>query len=217
MLSGLLSGMFVQNENAVRLQIVISGKRVSGQKIVHRFIKLQPQRGALMVQKEIDFRIVLLPQADFDVVGDLEQRMEVAQLPQPDHEVGIEMLMALCADVNCFAQSKGVHGYGGPAGIKVLRVGGEDLAILWFDDIAPEASGMEVTGGEGAFESEMIFFSGRELVKFHNFHAEEIGEVVWVTRVGRQVMFVNQAGVKGGNERAAVLDVKFEPIGFASG
>jgi hypothetical protein len=50
-----------------------------------------------------------------------------------------------------------------------------------------------------------------------NLHAEQIGQVVRVTRVGRDAVFVDEAGVERADERAAVLDVQFEAVGLAGG
>ena len=68
-----------------------------------------------------------------------------------------------------------------------------------------------------ALEGEMIFLAGRQRVELQNFQAEQIGQVVRIAGVGRDVMFVDQAGVEGADERAAVLDVKFQAVGLAAG
>ena len=129
--------MFIKDENAVRLQVKISGNGCATQKIVHGFVKLDAERRALMVEQEKDVRIVSVSHADFDLFRDLEQRMDVAHLTKPGEEIGIEMLMALGADVNGFAKAEGVHRHGRTACIKIFGVGSEDLAVLGFDDVAP--------------------------------------------------------------------------------
>src|SRR5262249_7434898 len=135
--SGFVNGVFVEDENAVGLQVEISGNGCAGQKIVHGFVKLDAERRALMVEKEIDVSVISVSHADFDLVGDLEQRMNIAHLPKPGEEVGIEMLMALGADVDGLAQTEGVHGHGRAACIKIFGVGSQYLAVLGFDDVAP--------------------------------------------------------------------------------
>ena len=54
-------------------------------------------------------------------------------------------------------------------------------------------------------------------VEFQNFQAEQIGQVVRKAGVGRDVMLVHEAGVERADERAAVLDVKFQAVGLAGG
>lgn len=49
---------------------------------------------------------------------------------------------------------------------------------------------------------------------FGDLHAEEVGHVEGQAGVGDDVMFINQAGVAGGDERAAVIHVEFEGIDF---
>ena len=121
----------------MRWQIVITGKRLARQKIVHRFEKRDADRAVLMVEQEIDFHVVLLPHADLDLVRHFEQGMNVAHLPKPREQIGVEMLMALGADVNGFTQAEGMHGHGRTACVEVFGVGSEDLAVLGFDDVAP--------------------------------------------------------------------------------
>src|SRR6266478_3990038 len=122
-------GVFVHDEHAVRLEVIIAGEGVAGEKVVHRFVKLEPHLGVLMVQQEVNVCAVLLAQADFDVVRHLEERVKVAKLAQPDDQVVVEMLVAERADVNGFAQAISVHRDGGTADIKILRVGGENRAL----------------------------------------------------------------------------------------
>jgi hypothetical protein len=76
---------------------------------------------------------------------------------------------------------------------------------------------MQMARRERALEREMIFLAGRQRVKFQNFQAEQIGQVVRIAGVGRDVVLVDQAGVECADERAAVLDVKFEAVGFGGG
>ena len=73
--------MFVQHEHAMRWEVVIAGKVVAGQEIVHGFVELDSEWRVLMIQQEEHLGVFLLAHADFDVVGDLEQWMEIAKLP----------------------------------------------------------------------------------------------------------------------------------------
>ena len=75
---------------------------------------------------------------------------------------------------------------------------------------------MQVSGRKSAFESKMVFFAWRQLVELKHFEAEEIGEVVGVAGIGRHVVFIDEAGIEGSDQRAAVLNVEFEAIGFAA-
>src|ERR1700690_3629834 len=63
----------------------------------------------------------------------------------------------------------------------------------------------------------MIFLAGRQRVEFQNFEAKEISQFVWEAGVRRDVVFVDEACVKSSDERAAVLDVKFQAVGVAAG
>ena len=76
---------------------------------------------------------------------------------------------------------------------------------------------MHVARREGAFEGEMIFLAGRQRVEFQNFQPEQIGQVARVAGVGRDAVLVDEAGVEGADERAAVLDVEFQAVGFPGG
>jgi len=71
-----------------------------------------------------------------------------------------------------------------------------------------------MTRRKRAFEREMIFFAWRNGIKFHNFEAEQIGQIARKTGIRRDVMFIDQSGVEGAHERAAILNVKFQPVGF---
>ena len=170
-----------------------------------------------MVQQEINPGVVFLSQADFDGVGHFEQRKEIAQLPQPDDQVVVKMLVAHGADVDGLAEAEGVHRHGGPAAVKILGVGGEDLAILRFDEIAPQLGRVEMARGKRPFEGEMIFLAGRQRVELEHLHAEQVGQVMRVAVVGRDVMFVHKAGVERADERAAVLHVELEQVRLAAG
>ena len=143
--------------------------------------------------------------------------MQPAHLAQPGDEVVIKMLVAHGAEVNGPAQAEGVHRQGRPAGIKILGISRQNLAALRLDDVAPEPGGMHVAGGKRAFEREMIFLAGRNGIEFQHFQPEQIRHVVRITGVGRDAVFVDQAGVEGADERAAVLDVKFQTVGLAGG
>src|SRR5208282_2025359 len=120
----------------------------AGKEIVHRFVKLDPEGGELMVKQEEDAFVLFLAESDLDGIRNLEQGMEITKLAQPGDQVAVEMLMALSADIDGFAKAEGVHGHGWPAGVEVFGEGGEDLAFLRFDDIAPQPGGMQVAGGE---------------------------------------------------------------------
>src|SRR5208282_1573486 len=54
-------------------------------------------------------------------------------------------------------------------------------------------------------------------VELQNFQPEQIGHVVRKTGVGGDGMLVHQPGVEGADERAAVLDVKFQAVGLGGG
>ncbi len=97
------------------------------------------------------------------------------------------MLVALRADVNGFAQAESVHRHGRPAGVEILRVGGQHLAVLRLDDVAPEPRRMQMAGRERAFEGQMVFFAGRQRVEFQHFQAEQIGQIVRIAGVRRDV------------------------------
>ena len=86
--------MFIQYQDAMGWQIVVSGESISGQKVMHRFIELEPKWRVLMIQKEIYPGIIFLPQTDLNVIGHFQQRMQVAQLPQPNDQIIIEVLVA---------------------------------------------------------------------------------------------------------------------------
>ena len=70
--------MFVENEDAVRRQIVISCQRAARQEIVHGFVELDAHGRVLMVQQEIEAEIPFLPHADFDGVRNFQQRLHAA-------------------------------------------------------------------------------------------------------------------------------------------
>ena len=171
---------------------------------MHRFVELDANRRILMVEQEVNPGVVFLAQTDLHRVGHFEQRKEVAQLAQPHDQVVVKVLVAHRADVNGFAEAEGVHGQCRSAGVKILCVGGEDLAFLGFDEVAPKFRRVQVAGGESAFECEMIFLTGRQRVELQHFHPEQIGQVVRVTVVRRDVMLVHQAGMERADEGAAV-------------
>jgi hypothetical protein len=135
--SGFVNGMFVEDENAVGLEVKVSRDGCAGEEIVHRFVKLNAVGGGLMIEKEVNVCIVPVTHADLNLIGHFEQGMNIAHLAKPGDQVRIEMLVALGADVNGFAQAECVHGHGRTACVKVFGVCGKDLAVLGFDDIAP--------------------------------------------------------------------------------
>ena len=138
-------------------------------------------------------------------------------LPQPRHQVVIEMLVALGADVNGLAEAEGVHGDGGLAGVKILGIGRQYLAALRLDQIAPEFGRMQMAGRERAFEREMVFLARRQRVEFLHLQAEQVGEIVRKAGIRRDAVLVHQAGVERADERAAILHVKFQAVGVAGG
>lgn len=171
----------------------------------------------MVIEQEINFGVVLLAHADFDGFGDFEEGCDAAELPEPGDQVVIEELMAHCADVDRFAVAILIDGHSGLAGIEILGVGAHDLAFLRFDQIAPDSGGMQVAAGEGPLEDQVIFFVGRDWIELHDFHSEHIGQVVRVAAVGRDEMFIDEPGVEGSDEGAAVLDVQLEEVRFAAG
>ena len=129
--------VFVEDENTVRLEVKVPGNSCAGKEIVHGFVKLNAVWSGLMIEQEIDVGIVFVPHADFNLIGHFKQRMDIAHLPKPGEQVSIEMLMALGADVDGFSKAKRVHRHRRAARIKVFGVGGQYLAVLGFDDVAP--------------------------------------------------------------------------------
>src|SRR6266850_2214390 len=125
-----------------------------------------------MIEKEKNAIVISLAQADFDIIRHLEQGMEVTQLAQPGEQVVVEMLVALGADIDGLAQTEGVHGHRRAAVVKVFGIGGQDLAVLRFDEIAPKFGWMQVTCRESALEGQMILLTRGQLVELQNFEAE---------------------------------------------
>ena len=121
----------------MRLQVEVSGEGIAGEKIVHRFVKLNAVGGGLMIEKEVNVCIVPVTHADLNLIGHFEQGMNIAHLAKPGNQIRIEMLMALSADVNGFAKTECVHGHRGAACIKIFGVSSQYLAVLRFDDVAP--------------------------------------------------------------------------------
>jgi hypothetical protein len=152
--------LFIDDQHSVWWQIVITLEIAAGQEIVDRFVEVDADRGRLMVEEEIGAALAALAEADLDGIGHLEQREEVAELPQPHDQVVVEMLVAHGAEVDGLAQAEGVHGHDRPPGIKILGVGGQDLAAARLDEIAPVARRMQVTGGEGPFEHQVVLLPG---------------------------------------------------------
>ena len=72
-----------------------------------------------------------------------------------------------------------------------------------------------MAGRERAFEGEMIFLARRNGVEFQNLQAEHFDHVVRVAGVRHEAMLIDEAGVERADERAAVLDIKFEPVSLA--
>src|SRR6267378_107157 len=97
---------------------------------------------------------------DLELIGYFEQGMDIAQLAEPGNQIGVEMLMALGADIDGFAETEGVHCHRRFARVEILRIGGEDLAVLGLDNIAPQPRWMKMSRRESAFECQMVFFPG---------------------------------------------------------
>ena len=125
--------------------------------------------------------------------------------------------MALGADVDGFAEAECVHRYGRLASVEIFRIGGEDLAVLGLDDVTPHPRWMQMGRRESAFERQMVFFARRKLVELQNFESKKISKVMRIAGIRRHVVFVNQSRIESGNECAAVLNVKLEPVGFPTG
>ena len=75
--------MFVEDEDAVRLEVEIARDGCATQEIVHRFVKLNAVWRGLMVEQKIDVRIVSVTHADLNLIGNFDQGMDVAQLAEP--------------------------------------------------------------------------------------------------------------------------------------
>ncbi len=127
------------------------------------------------------------------------------------------MLVAHGADVNGLAKAEGVHRHGGASGVKVLHIRRQNLAALRLDDVAPELCGVHMAGRESTFESKVIFLAGRNGVEFQNFQTEHFRQIIRITGVRGDVVLVDEAGVAGADERATVLDVKLQAVGFGGG
>src|SRR5262245_56551954 len=160
-----------------------------------------------MVDQEVDLGLVLLTHADFDGVGHFQKRIDAAELAQPHGEIVVKELMADRADVNGPPIAIGMSGHGGASGVEILGVTANDLATLGFDDIAPEPSGMHVSGAKSALEREMVFLTRRQGIKLEHLESKQIGHVMWKTGIRRDVMLVDQARVAGGHEGSTVLHV----------
>lgn len=165
-------GMFVQHQHAVGREVVVAGDVCAGQVIVHRLVKLDANRGVLVVKQEKHLRSLLLAEADLDRVRHLDQRMQAADLPQPNHQVVVKRLLALRADVNGLAEAKVVQSERGFAGVEIFGVGGKHLAFLRFDDVAPQPRWMQVARLERPLEGEVVFLVGRQWIKFHHLQPE---------------------------------------------
>src|SRR5260221_1544197 len=147
--------MLVQHKHAVGWKIVVAGKGVAREKIVHRFVKLDADGRVLVVEQKENARALLFPHTDLDAFGNLEQRMEAAHLAQPHNEVVVKMLVAHRADVNGFAEAEGIDRDGGAAGVKVLHIRRQNLAALRFDEVAPDFGRMNMARRERTLEREM--------------------------------------------------------------
>ena len=123
--------LFVEDEDAVRGEVVVAGEGAAGEGVVHGLEEGDAHGGILVVDEEVDFDAVALPHADFHGVGHLEQRVDADELAQPDHEIVVELLVAHGADVDGASTAEGVRGDGGATGVEILRVGADDLATPW--------------------------------------------------------------------------------------
>lgn len=74
---------FIQHQDAMRGEIVIPGEGLASEKIVHGLVKVESNRRMLMIQKEIDLPIILLPHAHFHGVRHFQQGVKIAELTQP--------------------------------------------------------------------------------------------------------------------------------------
>ena len=71
---------------------------------------------------------------------------------------------------------------------------------------------MQVRSWERAFEREVVFFAGRKHIELHHFESEQVGHVVRITIVRRDVMCIHEASVAGADERAAILNVELQAV-----
>lgn len=75
--------MVVENEDAVGREVIISGKRITREKIMHRFVELNPHWRILVVEQKKHPGAVLFPHADLDVFRNFKQGMEIARRAKP--------------------------------------------------------------------------------------------------------------------------------------
>src|SRR5438552_16339255 len=92
--------------------------------------------------------------------------MKIAELPQPDHEIVVKVLMAKRPDIDRFAQPKIIHRHRGPPRVKIFGIRREYLTFLRLDDITPQTRRVKMAGWECPFERKVVFFSRRQLIEF---------------------------------------------------
>ena len=73
---------------------------------------------------------------------------------------------------------------------------------------------MQCAGVKGPPERHVILIFGRHRIKFHHFHAKQIGQIMRESGVGRNLMFIDQSRVARGHQRSAILHVKFQRVGL---
>jgi hypothetical protein len=191
--------MFVEDKNAMGLEVIIAGESVAGEEVVHGFVKLKAQRRALMIKQKEYTCIVFLPETHLNSVGHFQEGMEIAHLTQPGDQVAIKMGMTLGTDVYGLPQTVIVESHRRAASIELFGESGQDLAFLWGDNVTPQSGWMEMTGGERAFKSEMIFFTGRHLIEFKDLQTEEVSQIMRIAAIRRDIVFVDQTGIEGGD------------------
>ena len=107
----------------MRREVIVAGKGVARQVVMHRLVKLDADGRVLVVEQKVNAGAFFFPHADLDIFRNLEQRVQGAHLAQPGNEVVIKILVALGADVNGLAEAESVHRQGGAAGVKILHIG----------------------------------------------------------------------------------------------
>src|SRR6202012_1688411 len=135
--------------------------------------------------------------------------MQVASLAQPRDQIIIEMMMAHRAQVNGPPETEIIHGHGGAAAIKIPCVICQGLAALGFDDVTPEPGGMHLACREPTLESEMVLLSRWQGIKFQHFQTEQVGKFTRITAVRCDVVLIDETGIEGPDQRAAILDIEF--------
>jgi len=144
-----------------------------------------------MVEQKIDFPVVLLAHAHLDRIRDFEQRMDAANLTQPHDEIVVKELVTHGPNVNGPARPVFVEGDRRASGVEILGESAEHLAAFWLDNVAPEAGWMQMSGGEHAFESEVVVLPGRQRIEFEDLHSEQIDQIMRKPVLRGDVMFID--------------------------